>query len=78
MPQSPGLHSSCPADRPGHLPTDQSTERFVTSVFTALPSAHRGAPISYLVMPTVQRVARAYFACPELPGAELENDGGAG
>ena len=77
-PRCPDAPGCTLTDQDGLPPTDPSSGLYITSNSTVLPSARRGAPISFLVTPAVQRVAREYFACPDVPGAELENDGDKG
>jgi hypothetical protein len=77
-PRCPNATGCSTTDTPGYPPIDPFTERPAISDSTVLLSSRRGATISYLVTPAVQRVAREYFACPDVPGAEIENEGGPG
>jgi hypothetical protein len=72
-PSAPGCTGS---DWDGEPPYNRTAQAFAVSSSTVLKTSRRGAPVTFLVTPAVRSVARAYFDCMAVPGAELEDGGG--
>ena len=72
-PRCPDAAGCTDQDPPGYPPYDPSTRRFAVSPSTV---SAQGS-LQYLVTPSVRAVAQAYYGCGSLPGAPLEDIGGA-
>ena len=70
-PRCPGASGCTSDDIPGFPPLDPITGSYAVSTSTVTLVGS----IQYVVTPAVAAVARAYFDCPALPGAPLENHG---
>ncbi len=75
-PRCPAAPGCTESDWDGEPPYSRSAQAYAISSSTVLNTSRRGAPIAFLVTPAVRSVARAYFDCMTVPGAELENGGG--
>ena len=73
-PDAPGCSED---DRPGDPPYNPETDSFFLDNSTVAAAERRGRAVRYLATPSVRGVARSYFGCAALPGAELEGSGNA-
>ena len=76
-PRCPSAPGCTPEDAAGDPPFNASSRAYAVSPSTVVFSTRRGARVTYLATPATRSVARGYFGCPTLPGAELENSGNA-
>ncbi len=73
-PRCPGASGCTVNDIPSFPPFNELTYTYAVSASTVITQAG----LEYIVTPAVTAVARAYFACPALPGAPLEDHGSSG
>ncbi len=73
-PRCPGASGCTSRDQAASPHYDTAAQAYVTSESTVITQAG----LKYIVTPAVTAVARAYFDCPTLPGAPLEDHGSSG